>query len=96
MPGGSISTRLPNGEAGPTLTIWVGLTETPKGVLTPRVVVRVGDVEGDVFSENQERTTAEARRIMLAFAQQVAEVDRRRGLERKTAERISRNFPRES
>ncbi|HEY6072601.1 MAG TPA: hypothetical protein VIV15_04210 [Anaerolineales bacterium] len=57
VPGGSISTRLPNSEAGPT---------------------------------------AEARRIMLAFAQQVAEVDKRSGLERKTAERISRNFPRES
>ena len=96
VPGGSVSTRLPSGEAGPTLTIWVGLNETPKGALTPQVVVRGGDVEGDVFSESQERTTAEARRIMLAFAEQVAEVDRRSGLERKTAERISRNFPRES
>jgi hypothetical protein len=96
VPGGVISTRLQNGEAGPALTIWVGLTEVPKGRLFPRVVVRGGDVEGDVYSEDTERTAAETRRIILAFAAQVAEADRRSGLERKTLERITRNFPRES
>jgi hypothetical protein len=96
LPGGIVSTRLPNGEAGPVLAIWVGLTETRAGELSPRIVVRGGDVEGDVYSEDNERTTTEARRIMLAFAAQVAEVDRRSGLERKTLERITRSFPRES
>lgn len=94
LPGGVISTRLPSGQAGPKLTIWVGLAEIPAGKRIPRVVIRAGEVEDDVYSEDKKRTAERARQVILAFVEQVAEADRRSGLERRTLDRISRDFPR--